>query len=540
MSPPLTSLESWQALTEQARRLSAPDMHLQHLTAAAGRLEDFSLRHDDFLFDFSRQRLDQAVLDGLYDLAAERKIQQQFQAMTDGATVNVTENRAALHTAARDFTRTSLTVDGMDVLAEMRRVRQEIREFARAVHDGTLRGATGQPFRHVVVIGIGGSYLGTEFAARALRAYADKGLTLHFLANVDIHNFGEVAAEIDPAATLWIVVSKSFTTAETMANANQARAFMTAQGLEPARHFVSVTSQGSPGDNPDDPAAFPVLKSFHMFDFIGGRYSVTSAVGGVPLALYLGYDRFEEFLRGAHAMDEHTRLAPAEQNLPLTAALLGVWNNNFLGYSAQAIIPYAAPLARLTPHIQQLYMESNGKSVTAEGKPVETATGMLIFGEPGTNAQHSFFQLAHQGTAFPIDFIGVMTPQYSRYQATSRGVTNHQELWANLVSQPRALAEGRATEDPHRSFAGNRPSSTIILPDLSPGSLGRLLAFYEARTVYEAFVWGINPFDQFGVELGKTLAGDARRQLAAANQGEPDPFASADPITRYYLDLLSR
>ncbi|MFO8048140.1 MAG: glucose-6-phosphate isomerase [Desulfosudaceae bacterium] len=535
---PLTSLKIWHKLREQAVVMSRPEMHLKYLTSAAGRLSDFSLRQDDFLYDFSRQRLDQATLDYLYQLAAARQAKEQFQAMTDGATVNVTENRAALHTAARDFSRHSLTIDGTDVLAEIRRVQNEIKEFTRAVHDHSLVGSTGQAFTDVVVIGIGGSYLGTEFASRALRAYADQGINLWFLANVDIHDFGEIVARIDPAATLWIVVSKSFTTAETMANANLARQFMADQGLDPARHFVSVTSQGSPGDNPADPEAFPVLRSFHMFDFIGGRYSVTSAVGGLPLALYLGYDRFEAFLQGAHAMDEQARQASPEDNLPLTAALISIWNNNFLGYHAQAIIPYAAPLAKLTPHIQQLYMESNGKSVTSDGQPVETDTGVLIFGEPGTNAQHSFFQLAHQGAPFPIDFIGVIRPHYEQYRQTSRGVTNHQELWANLISQPKALAEGRAADDPHRSFSGNRPSSTITLPDLSPDSLGRLLAFYEARTVYEAFIWGINPFDQFGVELGKTLAGDARRQIAAANQRQPDPFDKADPITRHYLDLV--
>ncbi len=518
--------------------MSRPEMHLKHLTADPRRLPDFSLSGKDFFYDFSRQRVDQPAMDLLKELAEAREIMEKIHAMADGAIVNTTENRAALHTAARDFSEKPLVVDDMDVPSEIRRVRDEIKAFSEAVHNHTLVGDTGKPFRHVVVIGIGGSYLGTECVARALEAMADKGITLHFLANVDIHNFGRVVECIDPEATLWVVVSKSFTTAETMANAHQARRYMETKGLNPARHFVSVTSKGSPGDNPDDPAAFPVLRAFHMFDFIGGRYSVSSAVGGVPLSLYLGYDRFEAFLQGAHDMDVHALTAPPEKNMPLTAALISIWNNNFLGFRHQAIIPYASPLCELTPHIQQLYMESNGKSVTADGEPVDVETGVIIFGEPGTNAQHSFFQLAHQGSPFPIDFIGVVNPQYEQYRELSRGVTNHQELWANLISQPRALAEGKSSENGHRAFNGNRPSSTIIIPELSPAGIGRLIAFYEARTVFEAFVWGINPFDQFGVELGKTMAGDIRKHMAGKNTDPAHAFDEVDPISRHYLDML--
>jgi glucose-6-phosphate isomerase len=297
--------------------------------------------------------------------------------------------------------------------------------------------------------------------------------------------------------------------------------------------MVAVTSEGSPGDRPDT----GLMQSFHMFDFIGGRYSVSSAVGGLPLSLYLGFDRFEAFLRGAEAMDRHAEQAAPETNLPLTAALLDIWNNNFLGYGARAIIPYATPLRKLAPHIQQLNMESNGKSVNIEGRPVQTATGVIIFGEPGTNAQHSFFQLAHQGRPFPIDFIGVRRPQYTQYDHLYQGVTNHQELWANLLSQPMALALGRDHADPARSFAGNRPSSTLLLEDLSPERIGALLSFFEARTVMEGFVWDINPFDQYGVELGKALAKDIRAAMAARNRGD-QPDQAASPIVQHYLDIL--
>jgi glucose-6-phosphate isomerase len=276
-----------------------------------------------------------------------------------------------------------------------------------------------------------------------------------------------------------------------------------------------------------------------MFDFIGGRYSVTSAVGGVPLSLYLGYDKFEAMLQGAEEMDRHAAAAPAGQNLPLLAALITVWNTNFLGYPALGIIPYADPLAKLPAHVQQLNMESNGKSVDLDGRPLETATGPIIFGEPGTCAQHSFFQLAHQGRPFPIEFIGVLRPRYPQpADVRSKGVSNHQELWANLVAQSRALALGKAEGPPERRFEGNRPSSTLLMEDLSPRSVGRLLSFYEARTVFEAFVWGINPFDQFGVELGKTMASGLRRAMADQNAGHPLP-ADMDPIARFYLRTLA-
>jgi glucose-6-phosphate isomerase len=440
-----------------------------------------------------------------------------------------------LHTAARRLDQTPVRVSGRDVMPEIRAVREQIREFATAVHAGRITGSTGKPFRDIVVVGIGGSYLGAAFAAHALAEDARPGMRLHFLANVDIHNFGRVVAAIDPEATLWVVISKSYTTTETMANALQAEHFMRAKGLDPARHTVTVTAKGSPGDDP----ARPVLAAFHMFDFIGGRYSVTSAVGGVPLSLYLGYERFEALLMGAAEMDQHAAEAPAEENLPLLAALLTVWNTNFLGYPAMGIIPYAEPLARLPAHVQQLNMESNGKSVDLEGRFLAVSTGPIIFGEPGTCAQHSFFQLAHQGRPFPIEFIGVVQPRYSMQdKARHKDVTNHQELWANLVAQSRALAVGKPEGTPERRFEGNRPSSTLLMEDLGAINVGRLLSFYEARTVFEAFVWGINPFDQFGVELGKTMAAGLRRALADQNAGRPLPD-DLDPIARFYLRTLA-
>jgi len=530
---PLNQLPVWNALKNQADLMDQPDNHLRYLLQEKDRLNRFSLSGAGIFFDFSRQRMNSDIFDLLSQLAEQRELPSRFSEMVSGVKVNTTENRAALHTALRSFSNHSVLVDGIDVMPEIRSVRDQIREFSKRILNGDIKGSTGKSFKYVVVIGIGGSYLGTEFVSFALRVLADKGIQLFFLSNVDIHNFGSVASQIDPESTLWIVISKSFTTPETSANEHQAAEFMTSKGLEPSKHFVTVTSKNSPGDDPSN----PVLATFHMFDFVGGRYSVSSAVGGVPLSLYLGYERFEEFLKGAEEMDSHVLSAPIQENIPMMAALISVWNNNFLGYETQAIIPYASPLSKLAPHIQQLNMESNGKLVTKEGEIIDYPSGVIIFGEPGTNAQHSFFQLAHQGRPFPIDFIGVVNPQYDTYQAKSKGVTNHQELWANLISQPMALALGKDSEDKAKYFPGNRPSSTLLLENLSPRNIGRLLSFYEAKTVFEAFIWGINPFDQFGVELGKTLASGIRKEMAEKNENPSHSFESLDPISSHYLDI---
>jgi glucose-6-phosphate isomerase len=530
----LDQTENHERLLAHARDMEQPSKHLKHLISVPDRMEFFSADGGGIFFDYSRQRLDKEILEELADLAQTVQLIERFEAMCAGEMINVTEKRAVLHTAARSFGHRPVQVAGQDVMPEIARVREEIRNFCAKVHQGAIAGSTGSPFRHVVVVGIGGSYLGTEFVSTALQALADKRIDLHYLSNVDIHNFGAIAGRIDPAATLWVIISKSFTTAETMANTVQVESYMRDKGLDPARHMVTVTAKGSPGDDPGR----PVLQSFHMFDFIGGRFSVTSAVGGVPLSLYLGYDRFEEFLMGANEMDRHARSAPVRENLPLLAALISVWNTTYLGYPQQAIIPYASPLSKLAPHVQQLNMESNGKAVDLQGRFLPEPAGVIIFGEPGTNAQHSFFQLAHQGKPFPIDFIGVRSPQYPQFRSISKGVTNHQELWANMLAQATALAVGKDDPDPARHFAGNRPSSTIVLNDLSPRNVGRLLSFYEARTVYEGFIWGVNSFDQFGVQLGKTVASDLRRRIAERNRDDSARFMDLDPISRYYLEML--
>jgi len=532
----MTYSQHWKVLAARARSFSKPENHLKHLLRAPERLAGFSLSAAGLFYDFSRQRLDAETLELLRALAEAAGAADRFRRMLAGERVNRSENRPALHTACRDLTDAPVRVDGRDIKPDLLDVNRRVDRFAQDVHAGRLTGTTGRPFRHAVVIGIGGSYLGTQFVAHALRHRADRGIQLHFLSNVDSHNFGEIVAAIDPETTLWIVISKSYTTSETLANTRQAYRFMDTRGLDPARHVVTVTSQGSPGDDP----ANPVLETFHMFDFIGGRFSVTSAVGGVPLSLYAGYDRFEQLLQGAAAMDRHAAEADTGRNLPLTAALINVWNTSFLGYPATAVIPYAAPLDKLSGHIQQLSMESHGKSVTEAGEPRSEDSGGFIFGEPGTNAQHSFFQMAHQGRPLPIEFIGVLKSAYPELDSRCQGVTNHQELWANLIAQADALAAGKADPDPARAFTGNRPSATIVIEDLSPASIGALLAMYEAKTVYEAFIWGINPFDQFGVELGKQTAAGLRQAIAARNKDGSAQSADLPDINAFYLDMLHK
>ena len=529
-----TTLKAFQNLKRLSKIFKDNKFHLKNLIQDKDRLEKFSLKLDGFFYDFSRQRLDDVLLNELFELAKETRSKNLFSKMVSGKIVNVNENRAALHTAARDFTHDHIILDGLDVSSEINRVNKQIKHFSKKVHDQEIKGSTGKPFTDAIVVGIGGSYLGCKFVFNALKYCIEPLIKLHFLPNVDIDNFGQVIKTIDPETCLWIVISKSYTTTETIANLNQALLFLKDNRLDPLKHLVTVTSKGSPGDDSSNSR----LASFHMFDFIGGRYSVTSAVGGLPLSLAFGFDIFKCFLKGCHTMDLHALNAPEKKNIPLMAALISIWNSNFLHYPAQAIIPYCSALSKLAPHVQQLYMESLGKGVTSDGQILENQTGVIIFGEPGTNAQHSFFQLAHQGSPFPIEFIGIVKPAYNKNQAKSKGVYNHQELWANMIAQGQALAMGKDDDNKAKYFTGNRPSSTILINDITPESIGMLLAFYEARTVYEGFILGVNPFDQFGVELGKVLASDIRDQIRKKNNNETYNFNSLDPSTKFYLDTL--
>ncbi|MFO7753103.1 MAG: glucose-6-phosphate isomerase [Desulfobacteraceae bacterium] len=533
--PSFHTTDAWESLKKEAARFSTGEYHLRTLLNDPNRFARFSIKLEGFLFDFSKQRINKTVFSNLCTMAEELGTKKRFTDMTEGKTVNKTENRAALHTAARDFSGKTASAGAENAGKEIRKVHEKIRDFVKEVHEGRITGSTGKRFTDVVVVGIGGSYLGASFVNTALGYQYKRIMDLHFLSNVDIDNFAGVMAKTDPESTLFIIISKSYTTVETMANLNQLRGYLEHRNIDPQSHLVTVTSRSSPGDNPSD----PVIETFHMFDFIGGRYSVTSAVGGVPLSLAFGFDVFEEFLKGAHEMDRIAETAGIGKNPPLVAALINLWNSNGLDYNALGIIPYSTALSELPAHIQQLYMESLGKAVTMDGSPVRYKTGMLLFGGPGTNAQHSFFQLAHQGMAFPMEFIGVVKPGFTGDQLKSNGITNHQELWANMVSQTRALALGKENkEDPARHFTGNRPSSTIVIKDLSAFYIGMLLSFYEARTVYEGFLLDINPFDQFGVELGKKLAGDIRKEIAKKNRNQAHTFHDLDHATRFYLETI--
>ncbi len=530
----LSDLNIYKELKHLSNVFKEKKSHLKNLIQKKDRLGKFSLKKNNFFYDFSKQRINEDVLNQLLDLSRATNAKQMFKQMVSGKIVNKTEERAALHTATRDFTQDTILLNEIDIKSDIRLVNEQIKAFSNKIHNKKITSDTGKQFTHAVVIGIGGSYLGCEFAYNAIKHVIDPKVELYFLPNVDIDNFGQIIKEIDPEKCLWIVISKSYTTTETMANLNQAILFLKNHNLDPAKYLVTVTAKGSPGDDPANPS----LDSFHMFDFIGGRYSVTSAVGALPLSLAFGFDVFNQFLKGCHAMDLHALNAPEEENIPLTAALISIWNSNFLDYQAQAIIPYCTALSKLAPHVQQLYMESLGKGVTIDGQMVNYKTGVIIFGEPGTNAQHSFFQLAHQGTAFPIEFIGVVKPVYNKDEAKSKGVYNHQELWANMIAQSQALALGKQDTNKAKNFTGNRPSSTIIINDLAPENIGMLLAFYEARTVYEGFILGINPFDQFGVELGKILASDIRNHIQSKNIDENYNFNTLDPSVKFYLDTL--
>ncbi|MGD0639642.1 MAG: glucose-6-phosphate isomerase [Roseiarcus sp.] len=501
------------------------------------RFERFHVVLDDLLYDYSKQRIDAGALALLIRLAQAAEVEAKRDAMFRGERVNVTERRAALHTALRNFSGKPVVVDGADVMPEVEAERAKMLAFAGDVREGRLRGALGQPMTDVVNIGIGGSDLGPAMATRALSPFAPAHLRSHFVSNVDGADLADTLRGLDPARTLFIVSSKTFTTQETMTNAQSARAWIVhalGEGAV-ADHFAAVSTRL------DKVAEFGVEASrvFGFWDWVGGRYSVWSSIG-LPLAIAIGPELFEEFLRGGHEVDQHFREAPLEKNIPALMGLIGVWNRNVLGYAAQGVIPYDQRLARFPAYLQQLQMESEGKSVTRDGAPVGRATGAVIWGEPGTNGQHAFFQLLHQGTEIvPIDFLLAASP-------TQADAHHHDLLVANCLAQGEALMRGRTSAEaeaitarqgasaqdaarlaPHKTFSGSRPSSTLLCAQLTPRALGRLIALYEHKVFVEAAIWDINPFDQWGVELGKELASRLAPIVAA-----PDADLSAlDPST---------
>jgi glucose-6-phosphate isomerase len=448
--------------------------------------------------DFSKNRVTDETLRLLLALAEATGVRARIQAMFTGETINVTEGRPVLHVALRAPRTASIVVDGEDIVPGVHAVLERMAAFATRVRTGAWTGFTGRPVRHVVNIGIGGSDLGPAMACEALRHYSRRDLTVRFVANVDAADFVEATHDLDPAETLFIVASKTFTTLETLTNARTARAWLLrALGDERAvaRHFVAVST------NAAAVARFGIDTNnmFPFWDWVGGRYSMWSAIG-LSVMLAIGPEHFRAMLAGAHAMDEHFRSTPFARNLPVLLALVGLWYDDFLDAETTAVLPYSQSLARLPAYLQQLDMESNGKSVDLAGRAVDYPTGPVVWGAPGTNGQHAFFQLLHQGTRLvPCDFIGFCQP-------LDEVGDHHALLAANLFAQTEALAFGQTAPDPARSFAGNRPSNTILADRLTPATLGALVALYEHKVFVQGTIWGINSFDQWGVELGKVLA----------------------------------
>jgi len=482
-----------------------------------GRFKNFSIALDeDFLFDFSKHKVTRETINLLVALANARKLAEWRDALFGGESVNNTEKRAAMHMALRDLSTRPLLVDGENVRPLIEAEREKVYAFARAIRGGEARGATGLPFTDVVNIGIGGSDLGPAMAARALSPYAAGGPRAHFVSNVDGADLADTLAGLDLARTLFIVSSKTFTTQETMANAASARARLVAALGEEAvsKHFAAVSTRL------DKVAAFGVDASrvFGFWDWVGGRYSLWSSIG-LALAIAIGPENFTQFLQGGFDIDAHFRAAPLDRNIPVLMGLLGVWHRNTLDRRAHAVIPYDQRLARFPAYLQQLDMESNGKSVTREGGFDTHKTGPVVFGEPGTNGQHAFFQLLHQGTdVTPIDFLVAAEP-------TAADAHHHALLFSNCLAQAEAFMRGRTLDEakaqlraqgldeaeverlaPHRVFPGDRPSSVFLYRRLDPRTLGRLVALYEHKVFVQSVIWDINPFDQWGVELGKELA----------------------------------
>lgn len=524
-------LQQWQALAAHAAQMR--QQHLRDLFAAdPQRFEKLSRTELNLLFDFSRQLLNEETIRLLVALADARGLKQRIAAMFAGEKINTTENRAVLHIALRNRSDRPILVDGQDVMPEVRASLTKMRNFVDGVHGGRVHGATGKTFTDIVNIGIGGSDLGIVMATEALAKFRNRNLRLHCVSNVDGVQLGEVLEKADPARTLFVVCSKTFTTLETLTNAKIARQWIVDRLGEgaPARHFAAVSTNAKAMD------AFliPPQNRFTMWDWVGGRYSVWSAVG-LSVALALGMDQFELMLEGGHEMDQHFASAPFEKNLPVLMGLIGVWNRNFLGMDSLAVLPYDQRLHRFSAYLQQLEMESNGKRTTLDGTPVDYDTGAVIWGEPGSNAQHSFFQLLHQGTAnVALDFLAPVNAS-SAYQ-------EQQNLaLANCFAQAQAFAFGQTAEQvradlagkglpeaeiarltPHKIHPGNRPSSIVLFPRLGPKTLGRLIALYEHKVFTQSVIWGINAFDQWGVELGKKLA----ETLAPAVE---DPAKNSEP-----------
>jgi glucose-6-phosphate isomerase len=533
----LTRRAAWKAL--QSHYKTIRETHLRTLFAEdPGRGERLTVEGAGLFLDYSKNRITDETIKLLLQLAEESGLPQRIEAMFSGEKINITENRAVLHVALRAPKDQTILVDGKNVVPEVHAVLDKMSDFANRVRSGEWKGHTGKRIRNVVNIGIGGSDLGPVMAYEALKHYSERSMTFRFVSNVDGNDFAEAVLDLDPAETLFIVSSKTFTTLETMTNAHSARSwFLERMGGDEsgvAKHFVAVST------NAGEVSRFGIdtANMFGFWDWVGGRYSMDSAIG-LSTMLAIGPDNYRAMLDGFHQMDEHFRTTPLERNLPVLMGLLGIWYDDFFGAQTVAVLPYEQYLKRFPAYLQQLTMESNGKHVTLDGTVVDYATGPVYWGEPGTNGQHSFYQLIHQGTSLiPCDFIAFS-------QALNNVGRHHDILIANVFAQAEALAFGKTAEQvkadgtpdwlvPHRVFEGNRPSNMILIDRLTPAVLGKLVALYEHSVFTQGTIWQINSFDQWGVELGKALAQKIIPELESPSDPELNHDSSTNHLIRRY------
>ncbi|HSR70570.1 MAG TPA: glucose-6-phosphate isomerase [Acidobacteriota bacterium] len=541
--PKPTRCKAWKKLKEHRQEMASRHLR-QMFEDDPQRFERFHLQACGLLLDYSKNRISGRTLRLLLRLAQETRLEEWTRRLFAGEAINFTEDRSVLHVALRNRSSRPILVEGQDVMPQVRAVLEQMEDFCRRVRGGNWKGHSGESISDVVNLGIGGSDLGPAMVSEALKPYAD-GPRVHYVSNVDGSHLAQTLSGLDPQGTLFIVSSKSFTTQETLANARSARAWLLEHtGEQPgsiAKHFVAVSSnEEAVREFGIDPA-----NMFVFWDWVGGRFSLWSAIG-LSIALSLGMDRFKQLLRGAHRMDEHFRTTPLDQNMPVILALMGIWNRNFLGARSYAVAPYDQYLHRLPAYLQQLDMESNGKRIDRQGREVGWPTGPIVWGEPGTNGQHAFFQLIHQGCELiPVDFI---LPARSHHPLGQ----HHAMLLANGLAQSEALMRGKTAEEvrremeeqgvdekriekllPHRVFPGNRPSNTLLLDRVTPETLGALLALYEHKIFVQGVIWDINSFDQWGVELGKQLASGILDELDGK-----EPVAAHDASTRALIDRL--
>lgn len=541
MGSDITATPAWQALSRHHEEIGGTD--LRDLFAHdPARGTELALTVGDLYIDYSKHRVTRETLTLLLDLARAAGLTERRDAMFSGEHINTSEDRAVLHTALRLPRDAALSVDGQDVVADVHEVLDRMGDFTDRLRSGEWRGATGERITTVVNIGIGGSDLGPVMVYQALRHYADAGVSARFVSNVDPADLVAKLDGLDPAATLFIVASKTFSTLETLTNATAARRWLTdALGQDAvSKHFVAVSTNAKLVDD----FGIDTANMFGFWDWVGGRYSVDSAIGLAVMAA-IGKERFAEFLAGFHLVDEHFRTAPLEANAPVLLGMIGLWYNNFFGAETRAVLPYSNDLARFAAYLQQLTMESNGKSVRADGTPVTSGTGEIFWGEPGTNGQHAFYQLLHQGTRLiPADFIGFSEPTDDLPTADGTG-SMHDLLMSNFFAQTQVLAFGKTADEiagegtpadvvPHKVMPGNRPSTSILATKLTPSVVGQLIALYEHQVFTEGVVWGIDSFDQWGVELGKTQAKALLPVLTDDGSPAEQSDSSTDALVRHY------